>query len=197
MRGRVAGLLALGAAVLPPSAARAGAGDAILHACVGNQSGRVRIVAAGAPCKDKEYPLAWLGTDPASGGVATCRVVARLTVAGITGENADGSIDLLSYQTGVLVSVAGGSGRFDPLVVVKGLDQASPALFLATVNGNAHPTARIDVLAADGATITATLDLGNVFVTAVKYAPHTPCEPLPTEELTLSFATLAVSVPSP
>jgi hypothetical protein len=181
----VAGALAAAALALEP--ARAQSADAALQACVANDSGRLRVVPAGAACKTRETSrLLALAPD-----ASACRVVARLTLPNVAGEGPGGAMNLYAYEVAVdAAALAGGPPTFSPLEVTKTLDSASVALFQAAVAGTHFATGRLEVLGSGGV-VSQAYDLTDVLVASVKLGVSPRCPESLTEDLSFSFATLA------
>lgn len=177
-----------------------------IEACVAD-SGRVRIVEPGAACKKRERSLAWAAAgptgpqgppgDPGPTGAAQpdCRVVARLTLPGINGEGAGGSMDVVAYTAGVDPSSdpAGGPPETADVKTTKGIDAASPQLFTAAVQGTPFPSATLEVLG-PGGVVALRYSLTAVLVASVHQGVAAPCSlDRPFEEVTLAFGTIAAS----
>jgi type VI protein secretion system component Hcp len=87
----------------------------------------------------------------------------------------------------------GGRVDYDEVCATKPLDKASPQLFLSAVNGTPHPTATLEVLAADGVTVSTVYDLTNVIVSSVQYGAPTDCQlPIPLETACLALGGFVV-----
>jgi len=204
MRHRIAllcGILAL------PSAVGAQTDQASIQACVAAATGRVRIVEPGAACKRREQSLAWAVTgpsgpqgppgDPGPAGrdQPECRVIARLSLPGISGEGAGGSMDLVAYAAGVDPNSdpAGGPPETSDVRATKLLDAASPQLFIAAVQGTPFPSATLEVFGAGGV-VALRYALTSVLVASVHQGADAQCSiDRPFEEVTLAFGTIAVS----
>ena len=180
--------VALAAAALSGGAALAQ--DSELQACVANDSGRVRIVPAGAACKARETARSFA----LAPGPTTCRVVARITLPNVVGEGPNGAIELFAYKVAVEgPAAAGGPPTLSPLEVTKATDSASIALFQAALLGTPFATGRLEVLGAGGVVAT-TYDLTTVMVASFALDSSPPCATSsPTEDVSFSFATLALA----
>jgi hypothetical protein len=181
--------VALATSGLSGGPARAQGAETELQACVASRSGHLRIVPAGAACKARETARS-LALAP---GPAACRVVARLTLPSVVGEGPNGAIELFAYKVAIAATgVAGGPPTLSPLEVTKPTDSASVALFQAALLGTPFPTGRLEVLGAGGVVAT-TYDLTTVMVASFTLASSAPCpSSSPTEDLSFSFATLAL-----
>ncbi len=192
-------------ALASPVAAQTDA--ASIQACVAADSGRVRIVEPGAACKRRERPLAWAAAgptgpqgppgDPGRTGAAQpdCRVVARLTIPGISGEGSGGSMDVFAYSAGVDPNPdpAGGPPVTSDVAATKGLDAASPQLFTAASQGTPFPSATLEVFG-PGGVVALRYSLAAVLVSSVHQGVVVPCSLDGSfEEVTLTFGTIAVS----
>ena len=181
--------VALAASVLSGGPARAQGTESELQACVASSSGHLRIVPAGTACKARETPRS-LALAP---GPDACRVVARLSLPGVVGEGPNGTIELFAYKVAVEgPAAAGGPPTLSPLEVTKPSDSASIALFQAALLGTAFATGRLEVLGAGGV-VAATYDMTTVMVASFTLLSTPPCPASsPTEDLSFSFATLAL-----
>ena len=195
------GLLALGG--------RGGAQTGeVIHACA-SAAGKIRVVNADGTCKRRERALAWAIAgapgpkgDPGLPGtlIPACGVVGRLTIAGITGEEADGSIRVTAYTGGMRYDrgQTGGSGTvtYDPLCVTKRLDKASPQLAQSLIAGTPHQTATLEVFAADGVAVAATYQLTDVLLSSLSYGLPRACTTADLLETPcLAFATFSATSP--
>jgi hypothetical protein len=185
--------LTCAATALSGGPARAQSAESELQACVASSSGRVRIVPTGAACKTRET-LRLLALAPGPSG---CQVKARLTLPGVVGEGPNGTIELFTYEVAIEgPAAAGGPPTLSPLEVTKPSDSASIALFQAALLGTHFTTGRLEVLGAGGVVAT-TYDLTDLIVASFTLASASPCESSsPTEDLSFSFATLALVPPS-
>lgn len=202
------------ASLLAATSALAQTPGAAINACVATPTGRVRVVDAAGACKRKERSLAWNaegpagapGTDGASGprgdpgapgsnGPPPCQAVGRLFIAGIMGEGAGGTMTVYAYHVAVEPGpIAGGPPNVVDFSVTKPIDAASPALALATVQGTVAPTGRLEIFGADHVTVVTTYNLGIVTLSSFMTGTLAPCSStVPTDTLSLSFATLSIS----
>jgi type VI protein secretion system component Hcp len=201
---------------LMASSAAAQTGDASIHACVASGSGRLRVIETGGACKRRERALTWAiagptgtpGTPGVPGeqgpqgqagqpgtGSPDCHVTGRLTLPGIMGEGAGGSIDVLAFQLAVEPNTdpAGGPPTISDLVVTKALDKASPQLFQAAVLGTPFASAELEVFGAGGV-VSNRYSFTNVLVAAVIIGPFPRCTAeLPVEDVSLAFGAVTVS----
>ena len=181
--------------------------EASIQACVAADSGRVRIVEPGATCKRRERPLTWAAAGPTGPqgppgdagptGAAqpACRVVARLTIPGISGEGTGGSMDVVAYAAGIDPNSdpAGGPPVISDVEATKGLDAASPQLFGAAILGTPFPTATLEVFG-PGGVVALRYSLTAVLVASVHQGVAGDCSlDRPFEELALSFGAIVVS----
>jgi type VI secretion system secreted protein Hcp len=200
-------------------------GDPAIHACV-NPSGSLRVLSAGDSCRSSETSLDWSITGPAgptgatgpqgatgapgrdgttTNGLPHQVVIGRLTVHGVTGENADGSMDVLGYSLGVTVasSVGGGGGggagrpTFDKVTVTKEIDKASPTLMQKTVTGVNVADVQLDIYSPGTTTVVITYKLTHdVAITSYQPADDGHVSELPTETISFDFAAIEIIHPS-
>jgi len=123
-------------------------GDGIVSACVSQIGGKLRIVEPGEPCKRRERALGWAVAGP----------------QGPPGQKGDPG-----------PSGGGGTVAYDDLCATKPLDKASPQLFQSTLAGTVHPTAKLEVLAADGITVGIVYDLTSVILSSLTYGAPVDC----------------------
>jgi hypothetical protein len=133
----------------------------VINACVATASGRVRVVDAAGSCKRKEHPLAWNTEgpsgapgaagqpgpkgdpgDPGSSGPPLCRAIGRLTIAGIVGDGAGGSMTVYAYHVAVEPGLVGGPPTIVDFSVTKPIDAGSPGLALAAIKARSSRRAR-------------------------------------------------------
>lgn len=180
--------------------------DPSIHACALNAGGRLRVLAAGASCKRAEHAVTWAVDgpqgpkgDPGPAGEAgppACRGIGRLTLPGVMGDGAGGTMTSYAYQVTVQANTdpAGGPPTISALTVTKPLDKASPTLFQAAVLGTPFATAKLEVFGPAPPTVATTYDLTTVLISAVTQGSTTRCTAeVPTEDVSLSFGTIAVS----
>jgi type VI protein secretion system component Hcp len=187
--------------------------DPTIHACVSDK-GAVRIVAATTTCLRGETAASWnqqgpVGpTGPAgpvgpsgSGGapVPNELVVGDMTIDGIVGPNADGSIDLRSF-TETITSGSASSGSvsgkpiFSPIAVTKVLDGSSPALLTRAAQGQAIPEVTIRVFAPGSTTVVATYFLETVSVVSDAAVADGSSPGRALEHVALGFRRITVTV---
>jgi hypothetical protein len=201
------------AALLMLEASRSFAQTAdIINACVATAGGRVRVVDAGAACKRKERSLSWNaqgpagdpGTpgqpgpkgdpgDPATSGPPSCRTIGRLTVAGITGDGPTGSMLVYAYRLAFQPS-AGGPPNILEFSVTKPVDAGSLGLAQAAIAGTIAPTGKLEIFAADGATVQTTYTFTLAIVSSFQTETTSVCTTdRPVDVVTLDVATLSAS----
>ena len=160
-----------------------------VYACVDNDKGTVRVVSGTTTCNKNESLRTWAVTGPpgAQGdpgvagrdGAAAAGpsgphqvVVATMTVEGITGPNADGSINLLSFNEGLTAPVAGGGGTsigkptFTDVTVVKSLDAVSPELLRRAATARPLPKVVIGLFQPRTTTVVATYEFTDLVVSS-------------------------------
>ena len=199
--------------LLGASSVRAQTDDAVVNACVATAGGRLRIADAAGTCKRKERALTWnaqgpAGTpgapgqagpkgdtgDPGSSGPPSCRAIGRLTIAGIVGEGAGGTMTVYSYHVAVEAAPVGGPPTIIDFTVSKPIDSASPALALAAINGTIAPTGKLEIFAADGITVTTTYDFTLALIASFATGSSASCSAdRPVDTLSLTMATLTAS----
>ncbi len=120
------------------------------------------------------------------------QVVGRVTIDGIAGEGAGGSIDIRSFSWGVSQgggSKAGGGAAgkatFDVFTVVKGLDIASPRLVVASASGEHVRSVRIEIAGGKQ-----TITLTDVLISSVKASQNGAQGDIPLEEVSFNYAKL-------
>jgi len=194
------------------SSAAAQIGDTSVHACVASGSGRLRIVDTSVACKRRERALTWAIAGPTGapgapgaqgpqgdagapgGGLPDCHVIGRLTIPGIMGEAAGGSIDVFAFHLAVEPNAdpAGGPPMISDLVVTKALDKASPQLFHAAVLGTPFASAELEVFG-PGGVVSNRYSLTSVLVASVIQGPSRCTAELPVEDVSLAFGAVMVS----
>jgi hypothetical protein len=174
----------------------------------------VRIVDAAGACKRKERSLTWNVTGPGgtpgvpgqpgakgdpgtpgTSGPPACHVVGRLTIAGIMGDGAGGTMEVYAYHVAVEPGpIGGGPPTIVDFSLTKPTDKASPALAQATILGTLAPTGKLEIFAADGVTVATTYDLVLVALSSFATGTATPCAAdRPVDTLTLTMASVTVS----
>ncbi|HET6386816.1 MAG TPA: type VI secretion system tube protein Hcp [Armatimonadota bacterium] len=137
-----------------------------------------------------------------------------LKIDGIAfGDGSTADFEVLSFSIGVSNTAhAGPTGRgagrssgrssFQNLVVVKRLDKASPALFLASASGKLLPGATLSLVPAvqlQGGTTTGLIGLlykfklSDVLIESVQYKGSELGDSVPLEEVSLNFGKIEVS----
>jgi hypothetical protein len=198
--------------VLEASLSLAQTADTVVNACVATAGGRVRVIDAGAACKRKERPLSWNAQgpagdpgapgdtgpkgdpgDPGASGPPSCRVIGRLTVAGITGDGPVGSMLVYAYHLAFQAS-AGGPPTILEFSVTKPLDAGSLGLAQAAIAGSIAPTGKLEIFAADGVTVQTTYDFTMAIVSSFQTETASVCATdRPIDTVTLDVATLTAS----
>lgn len=209
--------VALGAALALATVAglaSAHGGDASrVHACVGS-GGTVRIVGASEACRANENAVDWAiqgpqgdtgqqgpqgPAGPAGASDAPNRqVVGRLSIAGITGGDADGdgTMELRGYDSGVTNSGTfgggGGSGAgkasFTDFSVIKVLDAASPVLAMAVARGEHFTSATIEVFKPGTTEVAMSYELKEVIISELHQSATGKAGDIPLESISLNFA---------
>jgi hypothetical protein len=199
--------------LLATSSAYAQATGAEIDACVATATGRVRILDAGGVCKRKERALSWNAQGPAGtpgttglqgpqgdpgasgpSGPPSCRTVGRLTIAGIVGDGAGGTMAVYAYHVALEAAPVGGPPAIVDFSVTKPIDKASPALAQAMVAGTIAPTGKLEIFAADGITVVTTYDLAMVAISSLTGGSSSACtSDLPVDTLSLSVLSITAS----
>jgi hypothetical protein len=127
----------------------------------------------------------------------TCTAVARVTMDGITGPNADGSMDAYLYSFGFVYNppvVGGGGGDvdFQTMNFTKAIDATSPELFADAISGFHYAQVIVDVLDASGPILRYTLD--DVVITSLLHGGPV-CGTAPSETLALTFVAIQATAP--
>ena len=178
-----------------------------INACVMTATGRVRIVDGAGGCKKKEQSLSWAaaGTPgetgpqgppgtPGSNGPPPCHAIGRLTLAGIVGDGAGGSMVVDAYHVALEPAPVGGPPNVIDFTVTKPVDKASPAIAMDAVLGTPIATGMLEIFAADGVTVATTYTLGTVLISSFASGAPASCSiEIPTENVSLSFATIVIS----
>ncbi len=199
---------ALASAVVVGLAGAAGAqSDTQINACVMTATGRVRIVDAAGGCKKKEQSLSWAAAGasgetgppgppgtPGSNGPPPCHAIGRLTLAGIVGDGAGGSMVVDAYHVALEPALVGGPPNVIDFTVTKPVDKASPVIAMDAVLGTPIATGTLEIFAADGVTVATTYTLGAVLISSFASGAPAACSiAIPTENVSLSFATIVIS----
>jgi hypothetical protein len=180
------------------------AGSTTFYACVTNASGAVRIVTAGTTCASSEHKVNWNQTGPqgpaghdAVSPVPNQLVVGTLWVDGLTGPNADGSLDLRSFSE-VLKHPASSTGKvaFSDMAMSKLVDAMSPKLLRFAATGAHVPKAKVTLFKPGGRAVLATYELDQVIVTLDDLSYDGSAIGTQLEKVTLNFAKIKVTVGS-
>ena len=114
-----------------------------------------------------------------------------LKIDGIPGESTkpghEGWIDLLSFSIGL--TQAADTVEVSPLRIAKGIDQASPKLFLYGIQEEPIPTALLEI-AESGGNVIADFTLKNALVSSFR-SGGSAGEMLPVEEVSFTFGQVA------
>ena len=97
----------------------------------------------------------------------------RLSIPGVTGDNADGTIEAYTYSSGVSCCGANGRASFTPFTIQKGIDRASASLQTALVQHTNFASPELRVYMVDPATQAETLSY-KVRLTNVHVTRHNP-----------------------
>jgi type VI protein secretion system component Hcp len=211
-RKRLTRVLAIGGvgAVIAAGGAFAGFGIAsaagtTFYACVANTGGAVRIVAANTTCQASEHKINWNQTGPQgpqgpvgpSGGVPIPNqvVVGTLSLDGLTGPNADGSLDLRSFSE-VVKHPATSTGKvsFSDMAMTKLVDAMSPKIMRFAATGVHVAKAKVTLFKPGGRSVLSTYELDQVIVTLDDLGYDGSSIGTNIEKLTLNFAKVKVTV---
>jgi hypothetical protein len=187
-------------------ARRAAAQSDPFNACAANAGGRLRALAAGASCKRSERPVSWAASGaqgpqgdpgpPGDAGPPACRAIGRLTLPGVVGEGAGGTMVAYAYEIDVTRNTdpAGGPPAISALRVTKSLDKASVVLFQAAVQGTPFASAKLEVFGPAPPAVATTYDLTSVVIASLTQGSPTRCtaDVLP-EDVALGFASVTIS----
>ena len=131
---------------------------------------------------------------------------AFLKIKGITGENADGTINIEAFSFGVTeprsTGGGGGAGRttFSDIVITKVVDKTSPQFFAMAVEGLLLPAVQLTfqkVLPAVqgvGATEIGFYKLSNAHIRSIQFTGNRFGDAFPVEEISFSFQKIEFSV---